>query len=220
MPKKLPQKLGYHHGDLRRALIDAATQLVAEGGEGAFTLREAAARVGVSHVAAYRHFADKTALFAAVAEEGFRRLRTTQSEAGRDLPRGSLARIEALAVAYVGFALDDPSTYRVMFGDRLDDGPVPGTEEAQAARARARFPTLDEAVEASFDLLVAEVVAAQEAGTLRAAAPPRDLALALWTLSHGYVDLLQKRRIRGEERAKIERHYLRILGISLHGMKP
>lgn len=218
MPKKLPQKAGYHHGDLRRALIDAATQLVAEGGEGAFTLREAASRVGVSHVAAYRHFEDKTALFAAVAEGGFRRMRAAQADAARGRPVGR-ERLEALAVAYVRFALEEPSTYRVMFGDRLDDGPVPGTEEAQAARARARFPTLDEAVEASFDLLVGEVVAAQEAGVLRPL-PPRDLALALWTLTHGYVDLLQKRRIRGEEIAKIERHYLRILSISLDGMRP
>src|SRR5262245_1806188 len=61
----------YHHGDLPRALRDAATRLIAERGADGFTLREAARLVGVDHAAAYRHFADKRALLAAIAEDGY-----------------------------------------------------------------------------------------------------------------------------------------------------
>src|SRR5215207_6672963 len=64
----------YHHGDLRRALIDGAVAIIADRGAEAFTLREAARRLGVNDRAAYRHFADKASLLAAVAEHGFRDL--------------------------------------------------------------------------------------------------------------------------------------------------
>jgi len=69
---KVGDKRGkYHHGDLRRALLDAALELVNELGPSGITLREAARRAGVTHAAPYRHFADKGALLAAVAEQGF-----------------------------------------------------------------------------------------------------------------------------------------------------
>jgi len=68
----LEKKRGrYHHGDLRRALLDAALELLAREGASALTLREVARRAGVTHAAPYRHFTDKQALLAAVAEEGF-----------------------------------------------------------------------------------------------------------------------------------------------------
>jgi AcrR family transcriptional regulator len=76
----------YHHGDLPRALRDAARRLVAEHGPEGFTLREAARDVGVSHAAAYRHFADKRALLAAVCEDGYRALATTLRAANRRRP--------------------------------------------------------------------------------------------------------------------------------------
>src|SRR2546426_11040812 len=72
LPRKRPSgpERRYHHGDLRRALVDAALALISEGGLGTFSLREVARRAGVTPAAAYHHFKDKTALLAAGAEEG------------------------------------------------------------------------------------------------------------------------------------------------------
>ena len=73
-------KPGYHHGDLRRALIEASLALISEEGFSALTLREVARRAGVTHAAPYRHFLDKEALLAAVAEEGFRAMAVQMRE--------------------------------------------------------------------------------------------------------------------------------------------
>lgn len=112
----------YHHGDLRNALVDAAVSLVVEKGAGGFSLREAARAVGVSPAAAYRHFADKDALLAAVAFAGFRRLaRSMRAAAARKTRTGDVraraaAAFAAVGEAYVEFAVGQPSLFRVMFG--------------------------------------------------------------------------------------------------------
>jgi len=112
----------YHHGDLRNALLEEAARLVGERGAEGFSLREAARAVGVSPTAAYRHFADKTALLAAVASDGFSRLAAAMEKATARVtaPAGSTARaaaaLAAVGEAYVEFAVRHPSRYRVMFG--------------------------------------------------------------------------------------------------------
>ena len=112
----------YHHGDLHNALVDAAISLVAEKGAEGFSLREAARAVGVSPAAAYRHFADKDALLAAVSFEGHRRVARRMRAAvarkakGAD-PRGRAATaFVAVGEAYVDFAVENPALFRVMFG--------------------------------------------------------------------------------------------------------
>ncbi|MDQ3996358.1 MAG: TetR/AcrR family transcriptional regulator, partial [Gemmatimonadota bacterium] len=74
MTRPTARKRAYHHGDLRRALVDAAIPLLRDGGPEALTLRAVARAAGVSQTAPYRHFADRAELVAAVAESGFRRL--------------------------------------------------------------------------------------------------------------------------------------------------
>lgn len=109
----------YHHGNLRQALIDAAVELVREQGVEAMTLREAARRAEVSSGAPFRHFADKRELVLALAEEGMGRLRQA-IEAALDAGAafGAPARLALLGSAYVGWAADNPTHYRVL-GDRL-----------------------------------------------------------------------------------------------------
>ncbi len=114
----------YHHGDLPRALVDAALDLVQEQGVAALTLREVARRVEVTHAAPYRHFKDKSALLAAVAAEGFKRLSRTLSEAR--LGASKSEQLAATGVAYLRFATHHPAHYRVMFGT-----------ESQTARSAA-----------------------------------------------------------------------------------
>lgn len=112
----------YHHGDLRNALIKIAIKLVEEGGAEEFSLREAARLAGVSANAAYRHFADKSDLVTAVAEEGFSRLGQRILKALAAVPERrfqvdmAVERLKAAGRAYVAFAVDHPELLRVMFG--------------------------------------------------------------------------------------------------------
>ena len=177
-------RTGYHHGDLPRALVRAALELISKEGADGFTLREAARLVGVTHGAAYRHFADKTALLAALAEEGFRELVTTMEAARALVPRSDdvRARVHAIASAYVRFALEHPSHFRVMFGPRLD------------LDKRRPFPSLEVEVARSFNLLLDEVEPAAKRGLLTKGTGI-DHALALWTMTHGYASLVLTRRI-------------------------
>jgi AcrR family transcriptional regulator len=120
----------YHHGDLRRALLDEAIAAIAEGGPGAVTLRGLARRVGVSHAAPLHHFHDKAGLLTALAAEGYRLL----AEALRDARHSTDGNVE-VAVAYVRFAIEHRPHFFVMFRPepyRADD------PELVAARTAAR----------------------------------------------------------------------------------
>ena len=103
----------YHHGDLRRVLIDAALQLAAEGGE--LSLREAARRAAVSPGAPFRHFPNRDALMAAVAEEAQRRFRVEIEVALADTPLANpLARFRAFGLAYVRWAMRNPAHFEII----------------------------------------------------------------------------------------------------------
>jgi AcrR family transcriptional regulator len=159
----------YHHGNLRRALLDEALATIRAQGVEALTLREIGARVGVSRTALYRHFADKRALLAVVATEGFRTLRQELVAAWDDGGRTPVA-FEAMGVAYVGFSVANPSHYRVMFGGFFD------TTDCDP----------DLAVEASgaFQALVDALATLQRDGIVRA----DDTALMarfVWAVVHG-----------------------------------
>jgi AcrR family transcriptional regulator len=164
----------YHHGNLRRALLAAALDLVEREGVEGLTLREAARRAGVSQAAPYRHFADKDALLAAVAEEGFTAL-AAEMRRRRDAHEEALPRFRELGLAYVGFAVAHPSHFRVMFGRRTAD--------------RSRHPGLSQAADATFALLVEGIVACQHAGQIRQG-DPGELALAAWSSVHGLAALV------------------------------
>jgi AcrR family transcriptional regulator len=116
----------YHHGNLREALIVAATQLAAEHGPDAVVLREAARRVGVSHNAAYRHFADRDALLRAVSARAmaqFGQLVADRIAAAADGEDGqaAAARFEASGRAYVEFAMTQPGLFRLVCARSLGD---------------------------------------------------------------------------------------------------
>lgn len=167
-------KPAYHHGDLRRALLDAALAVVVEAGPAALSLRDVARRAGVSHNAPYRHFADKAALVAALAEEGFRLLTAAmQAEAARRGPREQ-DRFLGLAVAYVAFAIQQPGHFRVMFG--------------QEAADKARYPAVLAAEREAFDCCVGAIAACQAAGDVRQG-DPQAFAMAAWSLVHGVAGL-------------------------------
>lgn len=108
----------YHHGDLHRAIVSAALDVLSESQSTDFSLRELARRAGVSHNAPYKHFADKRELLAAVSAVGFELLAKQMTEATHELgePREQLA---AMARAYVCGGVNNPALYRLMFGGYL-----------------------------------------------------------------------------------------------------
>src|SRR3954467_15222190 len=115
-----PSSKPYHHGDLRRVLIDAALQLVNEGGAEAVSVREAARRAGVSPGAPFRHFPTRTALMTAVAEESMRRFRAEIDAALLEAPADQpLRRLRAIALAYLRWAMRNPAYFEVHSTQRL-----------------------------------------------------------------------------------------------------
>ena len=132
----------YHHGNLRRALLDEALVTIRAEGISALTLREIGARVGVSRTALYRHFADKRALLMAVATEGFRMLRQQLVAAWEGGGRG-YAAFQAMGVAYIGFAVSNPSHYSVMFSGVID---AKESEPELAVEAGGAFQALVDAL--------------------------------------------------------------------------
>jgi AcrR family transcriptional regulator len=111
---------GYHHGDLRRALIDSAVAIVTKEQNWAFSLREVARVAGVSHNAPYNHFVDKRDLLAAVAAAGIEALRAKMLDAISDRDRADKA-LAKVGVVYVKFGLENPGHFRLMFSSELND---------------------------------------------------------------------------------------------------
>jgi AcrR family transcriptional regulator len=112
----------YHHGDLRRALIDAARRLLEKEGPSALSLRAVAREAGVSPAAPYHHFKDKAELLDAVSHEGWELLDEKLAAAAAETGHG---RIAGLGVAYVQFARDNPALYRVMYDCSRDKENLP-----------------------------------------------------------------------------------------------
>jgi AcrR family transcriptional regulator len=175
----------YHHGDLRRALVDEALRTIAADGVDALTLRGVGQALGVSRTALYRHFADKTALLATVATEGFRRLTADTLRAWEEGGRGR-AGFQAMGAAYVRFGVASPAHYRVMFGRFVD------------ARG-GRYPDLEAEGAGAFQVLVSSLVEQQRDGSVRRDDPVH-LARFVWATVHGVAMLAIDGRL-GDENA-------------------
>jgi AcrR family transcriptional regulator len=119
---RAPAPKPYHHGDLRRVLIDAALQLVGEGGPDAVSVREAARRAGVSPGAPFRHFPSRDALMNAVAEEAQRRFREQIEAALAEAPANDpLGRFRCLGLAYLRWAMKNPTHFEIISSRRFFD---------------------------------------------------------------------------------------------------
>ena len=159
----------YHHGNLRRGLLDQALATIRAEGVDGVTLREIGARLGVSRTALYRHFADKRALLSAVATEGFRTLRQQLVTAWEEGGRGPLA-FESMGEVYVRFAVANPAHYRVMFGGFVDPNACDAELAIEAAGA--------------FQALVDALAALQRDGLVRAD-DTVTVARFVWAVVHG-----------------------------------
>ncbi len=187
---------GYHHGNLKEALVEAARRFIAERGLGGFTLSDAAKLVGVTPAALYRHFSGRDALVAEVAERGFDELarRLAWALRGQGTP---LERFTRMGEAYLAFAEEEPGFYAAMFSGRPEEGePRPGPwgrtvkEELKEGGSRGPWgPAAREGTESpsAFNLLVNGLMMAFPEGF--DGVDPRFLALQVWALAHGLATL-------------------------------
>jgi AcrR family transcriptional regulator len=166
----------YHHGDLRRALIQEALVMIAESGASDLSLRELARRVGVTQTAPYRHFADREALLATVAEEGFRNL-TEQSKLAAAAAPTNLDALSAMGRAYLRFAKENPSHYRVMFGPEI------------VGNERLKYPALGHVCAELDNLYLGVIKKGQESGEIIEGSTA-ELAESTWAMAHGLSSLL------------------------------
>ena len=160
----------YHHGDLKRVVIETAQDMLREEKGWQFTLRELARRAGVSHAAPYKHFPDKSALLAELATLGFDQLRREVDGTSVRQARTSRAEFVAAAKAYIQFGTANPSLYRMMFSADVD---------------KKAFRTLDEAATSAFAVLTTILERGQSSGALKKQ-PVRGQAAATWALLHGF----------------------------------
>ncbi len=165
---------GYHHGNLRQALIDAARQLMADYGPEGVTLSEAARMAGVSPAAPYRHFKDRANLLSALAIEGFTSFADALETSWNNGAGGPLTSLSRIGQAYVDFARRQPAFYAAMFESGIDHGSDPELSR-QSNRA---FGVLRDAAAAMHAVLPED-----------RRAPPLMIALHVWTMAHGIASL-------------------------------
>ena len=177
----------YHHGDLRRALLDSAGAILEREGPSALSLRAVAREAGVSSAAPYHHFKDKDELLNAIAKEGFAQLKQAMAK-----DAGAVAdpreRVSALGVAYVQFAGRHPALYRVMYDCARDSAALPDTDDSNGA------------------FLLVKSALAEAAGEGVRGTDIHLAAIATWCAIHGLAQMrgfaqldMIKRRLGGEQ---------------------
>ena len=175
--KKGSRKKGaYHHGNLRRALLDSALAMVEKEGPSGVSLRAVARSAGVSPAAPYRHFAGKEGLLVAVAEEGFRAIEAKMRSASENADGLALAEFRAIGSAYVRFAASNPSHFRVMFGPEVSD--------------KSAHPSLKTAADKTSQIIADAIAKCQRPGLEGADASPERLFVAAWATFHGLATLI------------------------------
>lgn len=172
-----PERLGYHHGNLREALIAAALDLIRAKGPAGFTFSEAARAAGVSPAAPYRHYRDRDMLMADVARKGFQAFAERMNAAWGDGKPDALQALKRLGNTYLAFAREEPAYYAAMFesGVSYTDHPdcVQASDDA--------FGSLRKACEA-----VGATLPAQNRP------PALMMALHIWSMSHGIASLFAR----------------------------
>jgi AcrR family transcriptional regulator len=175
-----PKKGPYHHGNLKKALIEAGVDLLSEEGVAGLSLRRVAQKAGVSRTAPYAHFADKQALIAAISTEGYSRLFDAFQRVAERHEGNPGAKLVEGAWAYLKFALDDPDHFKVT--------------TSGAVEREKDYPAFVEMSEKCFSLVLRIVEECQARGVLRPG--PSDLvAVSVWSLMHGLISLVLENQI-------------------------
>ena len=169
---------GYHHGNLKEALLQAALDLIGQKGAAGFTFADAARMAGVSPAAPYRHFRDRDELLSSIAQRGFEQFEAALGGAWDDGRPDTMSAFERLGKAYLAFAREAPAYYSAMFESGI---PTDATPPLLAASERA-FGIIRAAAE--------RLAALAPAGTPRP--PALMMALHIWSMSHGIASLFAR----------------------------
>jgi AcrR family transcriptional regulator len=200
---------GYHHGNLRRSLIQAGREVLAERGVDALSLREVARRARVSPAAPYHHFADKAELVSVIVQHGFEDF-AGALRSGADTADGSaLQRLTGMGLAYVRFAVANPDLFRLLFRPELRGG----TREGAAAAAMER------AGSAAYQVFLDGVKAAVQEGSVQGSVD--DVALVALSVVHGLSTLLVDGPVDLSQRSpdKLARVILYALGTGINSQR-
>ncbi len=174
-----PGRRGYHHGNLREALIQSALSLIGEKGPAGFTIAEAARSAGVSPAAPYRHFRDREELMADVARLGFERFAADLETAWHGGNPTPLEALQNAGRAYLAFARNEPAYYSAMFETGLPQTPD---------------PALDQSAERAFEVLHKAAKKLIEKLPENDRPPSYMVALHIWSIAHGIASLFGRRK--------------------------
>jgi AcrR family transcriptional regulator len=196
-------KPDYHHGDLKRALLDAAFEILKRDGHQGLSMRKLAEHAGVSPAAPYRHYADLEALYAELAREGFILLTEKLARTRARFKKNALLQFRTSGIAYVEFAQEQGDLFQMMYGNAIAD--------------HSLHPALIAAEEEAFAILRAILLDCQNANLVRQG-DIAEMATAAWVMVHGMAHLLLgnqvmlrnlgRRRARGLTKQMIEHLYV------------
>jgi len=178
--KKQNQKPTYHHGDLKKALIDATLTLLQEEGYQSLSLRKISKIAGVSQSAPYRHYEDVESLIADVAREGFKLLTGNLEKVRRKFTKFPLLQFRESGVSYVNFALKNPDLFQIMYGNQIQN--------------HSKFNTLIASEEETFQVLIDIISDCQRAGIIETKNVQKT-SMAAWTMVHGIAVLLLGKQV-------------------------
>lgn len=182
MLERRKSRKGYHHGNLREAILNESILWIKKKGIESLSLREIAKKLGVTHSAPNKHFTKKETLLAALIETGFIQFRLALLEGKKDIDIHPKEAFIRMGVSYLRFANENPELYRLMFSNNIDD--------------MSLYPACEKAGLDSFDVLLSAVIALQSRSILKKC-DPKEMAFLIWSFTHGYVMLLQNGRLEG-----------------------
>lgn len=168
-------KSGYHHGDLKNALVEAGIDIIIRDGIDQLSIRNAAKKIGVSHTAPYRHFKSKEELLVAIAIHGFHLLIDEMDRVIEKHGDDYQSQLQEAGRAYIHFAMDNTVYFRIMFGDYIKN--------------KTSYPELFSVYDQAFRKTV-DIIVKYSSKKKNRDAMPDITALAAWSLVHGYASLI------------------------------
>jgi AcrR family transcriptional regulator len=212
------EQRGYHHGHLREALVEAGVELARTGGPNAVLLRAVSRQAGVSHNAAYRHFANQEDLLAAVAERcmtqlGLLMIERSNQVTARGHVRPPQARLEAIGRAYIDFARTEPGWFRTAFSSaRPHPADGPGRQPSRADNSDAEQTT------SPYRILGARLDELVDVGALTSQRR-RGAEFAAWSAVHGLSSLLLDGPLRDLPESQVEHAITTVLAAIGRGLQ-
>lgn len=181
LERRKPRK-GYHHGNLKEAILCESLIWIKKRGVESLSLREIAKKIGVTHSAPNKHFTKKESLLASLIEMGFLQFKSALLAGKKDIELHPREAFISMGVSYLRFAQENPELYRLMFSNSIQD--------------LSEYPACERAGSESFDVLLSAVVTLQTQGILKQS-DPKEMAYMIWSFTHGYVMLVLDGRLQG-----------------------